>query len=84
MDDKELTITATATSDCVIGACYKFGVRDTMQGVVRCGRNMFLPVLLGARSRRSKTIDNTKVIRSIWFSRYTIIKLIQRGKERCL
>ena len=36
------------------------GVRVAMQGVVRHGRNLILP-RTARRSRRSQTVDNTKV-----------------------
>lgn len=38
------------------------GVRVTMQGVVRHGRNMILPGLLGAHDARMWTVDNTTYI----------------------
>ena len=53
------------------------GVRDTMQGVVRHGRNMILPVRLGVHDA---TVDNTKVITiSLDFPSDNMQHELQRG-----
>ena len=47
---------------CAIGGIYILVSQVTMQILVRHGRGMILPVLLGAHAARSQTVGGTKII----------------------